>query len=69
MYRMNLVLMIIVVATIIIVVCLVLRRTTLKEGFTPYINFDLHDRPYASHSPNYICQLWKNSKNGRIEVR
>lgn len=33
---------------------------TISENFSPFINFDLCDKPHASHAPFPIYQWWKS---------
>jgi hypothetical protein len=60
----------VIIIGLVIIIYILYRYTPIFETFSehdknpprelsPFINFDLYDKPYANHAPDYIYQWWK----------
>lgn len=50
------------ILVIIILLCVVIIGSTIYftkiEPYSPFINFDLHENPYANHQPYFMYEWW-----------
>ena len=51
----------IVIIIVIMIICSMTYKFNIVEHLTgsDYINFNLSEKPYSTHSPDYIYQWWK----------